>query len=179
MLSTLSSNSELIGQNATNPECIKCGEILIPNVNWSPSRIKRKDYVHSRCRNRGFNRGVYTKAERLEFIRRGNLTPRPTQSYDTRHSGTSGVYFITYDNEDAWVKIGWSTDCLDRFKSFTTGSPHNIIVLAVIETDDEQLERKYHSAFHDVRGRGEWFERVSELDEIISDLGQPPYFLTS
>jgi len=170
---------EPTGETAIEHECIKCGEPLIPNVNWSPSRIRRKDYVHSRCRNRGFNRGIYTKAERLEFIKSGNLTPRPTQSYDVRHAGVSGVYFITYDNNDTWVKIGWSTDCLDRFKSFTTGSPHDIIVLAVLETNDEQLERKYHSAFHDVRGRGEWFERVAELDEIITDFNQDYYFLTT
>jgi hypothetical protein len=78
---------------------------------------------------------------------------------------TAGVYLIRAEN--GLVKIGCSTGIERRLMYLQTGTPHELTLLGVIETDHpRELERQLHKRFADRRRRGEWFE-LSE-DEIIS-----------
>jgi hypothetical protein len=167
-----------LGEEEKIRTCLRCGVDLTPGGNWSNSRIKRRDYVCSKCRNRGINRGIYTPSERRELIERGELVPRPCAcSARNGMLELGGVYFITYDDGvEEWVKIGESSRFLDRFKGFATSSPHNIKVLYLEVCEDRQMvERCYHARFSQLRGRGEWFRLDQEVQDLIASKQFEPF----
>ena len=71
------------------------------------------------------------------------------------------VYYCAWEDRPDAVKIGFTTNVLDRMKAFLTGSPSNLLMLAISQVTGPDDEAALHSQFESSRIRGEWFN----LDE--------------
>jgi hypothetical protein len=62
---------------------------------------------------------------------------------------TSGryIYFIQWDNDPAFVKIGYSTAPISRFSAFLTSSAHRLKILGLIEVAAQEEEFFLHTFF--------------------------------
>ena len=87
------------------------------------------------------------------------------------------VYFFAKsnfgDNESDFIKIGFSTDLLNRLTTLQTGNEAPIREIGVIpfETEDEarREEERIHSHFGAFRAHGEWFYATPRIIQFIQD----------
>ena len=86
-----------------------------------------------------------------------------------------GVYFVTFNNDCEYVKIGMTKDLMQRFGK-NTDSPYDFEVLAFREVTNEgpenlelrtALEQGYHKLFEEHRHRREWFHLHSDILDVI------------
>lgn len=81
------------------------------------------------------------------------VDPRLTQERSP-HVPKGGIYFMRAGDR---IKIGFSTNPLDRFKQLQTSSPVDLELLAYLPgTFDD--EREMHRLFGSLHVRGEWFQ---------------------
>ena len=78
------------------------------------------------------------------------------------------IYFVTYENLPAYVKIGYSIDIDTRLDAYITYNPSPLVVYRVME-GDEGVERQMHQRFKHLRTNGEWFYNTAELQQFITD----------
>ena len=79
------------------------------------------------------------------------------------------VYFIQ-SGEQGHIKIGQSSDPIQRIVNLQTGSPIKLNLLAIAENHDEF---EIHKKFSHLRSRGEWFESDAELLEFVDKFPKP------
>lgn len=87
------------------------------------------------------------------------------------------VYFFAKsnfgDDEPDFIKIGFSTDLLNRLTTLQTGNEAPIREIGVIpfETEDEARseEERIHSHFGAFRAQGEWFYATPRIIQYIQD----------
>lgn len=107
------------------------------------------------------DRIIAQKDETIRFLKN---RPPVTSSKSIYKKGY--VYFIRSDN--GMVKIGKTQDCKQRFASITRCQPFTVEPIFIIETKDmDLLERAFHIAFHEKRGKGEWFHIDEQDIEMI------------
>jgi hypothetical protein len=94
----------------------------------------------------------------------GALGTRAIQEF---RDGHCYVYFIGAD--EGLVKIGVSNAPLERITTMQMGCPVLLRFLA-LRRGDAKVERGYHDRFAAHRVRGEWFERVPEIQAEIKRL---------
>jgi len=87
-----------------------------------------------------------------------------------RKERPSFVYFVQWENDPDSVKIGYSTNPVERFRSFLTACPHKLVVLRVQKAHDQDDERILHERFESYRKRGEWFNYQGRLREYIESI---------
>jgi len=75
------------------------------------------------------------------------------------------VYFVEAVGAGL-IKIGKSTNVLKRFRSLTTGCPHELKLLGCC---DYHTESDLHARFKHLRTRGEWFKATQLLREFITN----------
>ena len=82
-----------------------------------------------------------------------------------------GVYLFLWSNDPVHVKIGHTNNLQARLNSYRTSSPHEIVLLAAIETTDKDeaalLEARLHEQFSQQRVRGEWFKLNDRLIDVV------------
>lgn len=76
------------------------------------------------------------------------------------------VYFIECAGR---IKIGFTADVKSRIKGLSTGSAHDLTVIAAID-GSVHLERAIHRILKAHRQRGEWFDDCPAVRGMISDL---------
>lgn len=87
------------------------------------------------------------------------------------------VYFFAKsnfgDDQPDFIKIGYSTDLLNRLTTLQTGNEAPIREIGVIpfETEDEacEEEERIHSRFGAFRARGEWFYATPRIIQYIQN----------
>ena len=89
-----------------------------------------------------------------------------------RNSAKPGtVYFI--GSSDGFIKIGITSDIVERLRNFQVCTPHELTVLASFDGDSYQ-EWEYHQRFADHRVRGEWFRShpdiLAEIERLLTIL---------
>lgn len=98
------------------------------------------------------------------------LLPTPelpiAQAKPQRNIHNDAVYFI---KAASYVKIGWAARPLERLKTFETGCPHKLELLATIP-GGVSAESQMHRKFKSLRYRGEWFHYDGKLKEFIDSL---------
>lgn len=67
------------------------------------------------------------------------------------------------------IKIGRASRVADRINNIQVGTPHEVVLLAVIDGAHE-IERQLHREFSHARIRGEWFRPVPELMARIEEI---------
>lgn len=80
-----------------------------------------------------------------------------------------GVYFIQ-QGKGGPIKIGISTNPHKRLVALQIGSPVQLKLLAVMNTNHPGTEHLLHRRFSHLRMAGEWFEPEQELLEYISEI---------
>lgn len=75
------------------------------------------------------------------------------------------IYFVSY--EDGPIKIGKTTDLLDRIKTLQTSTPFELKCLGVVPNTND-TESVLHRQFANIRMSGEWFERDETLLSFIA-----------
>jgi hypothetical protein len=95
------------------------------------------------------------------------------------------IYFIKEQREGGLIKIGYvRSEIENRINRMQTGNPAYLILLGVMpgtKRDEHVLRKRFKKARVLIGGRGsdritlrgEWFEPVDELMELIA--GLPPY----
>jgi hypothetical protein len=102
--------------------------------------------------------------QRRRWIKRATLT---TQRYvSAAPDDLKCVYFIGTDDE--FIKIGFTTNLLDRVRSLSTGSPRDFRVHLVVRGDRDD-ERELHRRFAAYHVRGEWFRFTEAIVKFIAD----------
>ena len=85
------------------------------------------------------------------------------------HNGL--VYFITVENNTNVVKIGYTTNLVDRFNALQTGNHCELTVYKTIKNVPRRLEKKLHRFFSKYRIRGEWFRiTTDQIDDVCLSL---------
>ena len=84
------------------------------------------------------------------------------------------VYYIQWDNDPGFVKIGYSSSPKNRIPGFLTGSPRKLKVLRLEPVASAQEEFERHQKFGQYRHRREWFCYEGELKEYIDSLSVEP-----
>lgn len=79
------------------------------------------------------------------------------------------VYLVRHGDSD-YYKIGMTSDCQQRMRSFQTASPEELTLIHSIKTNDMvALELYFHELFGPCRVRGEWFELDNvEVSEFLN-----------
>jgi hypothetical protein len=105
-------------------------------------------------------RGAYAQEkERQEAI-----------ALDKKNKETHSVYYIQWENDQQFVKIGYSKAPAKRIVGFLTANPNKLILLRVESVEsrlDESVRHDYFAKYHHIR---EWFHYQGELKEYIQQV---------
>lgn len=82
------------------------------------------------------------------------------------------VYYCAWADRPNAVKIGFTTNVLERMKSFLTGSPSDLWLLAVQSVNGIEEEYALHDRFKNYKIRGEWFHVEADLFSHVAFLDQ-------
>lgn len=80
------------------------------------------------------------------------------------------VYFVQ-SVEGGPIKIGHACNLDSRLSALQSGNPTDLRVLAAFVAD-EDTEDALHDLLRSVCVRGEWFHPVSDLVELIANIGE-------
>jgi T5orf172 domain len=84
------------------------------------------------------------------------------------------VYYIQWDNDPGFVKIGYSSSPAGRITGFLTGNPRSLQVLRLEPVASAQDELARHSTFNEYRHAREWFRYEGALREYVQSLSVDP-----
>jgi hypothetical protein len=101
-------------------------------------------------------------------------SPQSGAIHPSRYPASGHVYFITCDQTDFPIKIGFTTDLPSRVTALGRGLPYPALALAVIP-GNRWIERRLLKHFKSDRLRGEWFRRSPDLMAAIdrANAGEP------
>jgi hypothetical protein len=91
---------------------------------------------------------------------------------DKKKNKGNFVYYCAWEDRPDAIKIGFTTNVLDRMKSFLTGSPSNLLMLALSQVNGPHDEAALHSEFKNSRIRGEWFNLDKNFVQHIFSIDQ-------
>jgi hypothetical protein len=169
----------------TDKNCIRCDVKLIPEVNWSGSRIIRRDYICRGCvaqanvhRNRGrmwVNGNYIPHSHPLHKAGRYKSFGDAAFSLLEKKKGIKDgyVYAIVNSAWPNWVKIGMAIDAEDRLNGYQTSSPMRDykLIHSVYSKNRSKAERNAHKLAEKIAERkGEWFNISNE--QAIKVLGE-------
>jgi ribosomal protein S14 len=84
------------------------------------------------------------------------------------------VYVVKAGDLDLY-KIGWSTNPEKRRQQLQTATPFALRIVAVLETDDQDAERRIHQTLRSDRQAGEWFQLAEPpTQEQLTAWATPP-----
>ena len=98
------------------------------------------------------------------------------QKEKAKQDATKGhhVYYIQWDNDPGFVKIGYSSSPVGRITGFLTGSPRNLRLLRLEPVASVQEEVSRHLMFDEYRHAREWFRYEGGLKEYVQSLSVNP-----
>ena len=140
----------MITHNPTESEFC-CGAYKLEGAYFLEEEINRlQGFVSKRKKN---------KATRLKPV-----LPSKTKSYN---------YIVRWNTSgESFVKIGHSVRPCDRFRSFLTCSPFDLLVDAVWPSWWACNEKLLHQAFQPLHYAGEWFRYEDDLKSYVDALGK-------
>ena len=81
-----------------------------------------------------------------------------------------GVYFIL-DRGSGCVKVGWSSEPVQRLRDLQTGNPRELELVALVPNVKSSAERSFHEQFRAHQVRGEWFRVEGAVEEAMERWG--------
>jgi hypothetical protein len=120
------------------------------------------------------------KAEKIKAI---EAKERAYQREKQRQEATSfrkhasrkhWIYYVQWENDPEFVKIGYSSKPVDRVASFLTGSPKKLRLLRLEQVLSPREELTKHAKFNAYRHIREWFKYEGALKIYIESLSTSP-----
>jgi len=84
------------------------------------------------------------------------------------------IYYIQWESDPEFVKIGYSSKPVSRVASFLTGSPERLRLLRLEQVASPKEELKKHSEFNSYHHKREWFKYEGALKDYIESLDANP-----
>lgn len=75
------------------------------------------------------------------------------------------IYFLKAEQK---IKIGYSSNPINRISSIQTATPYKLEVMLIINGDRDK-ESELHTLFKNFRGPGEWFDYSPEIKDFITN----------
>lgn len=94
------------------------------------------------------------------------LAPRAAQTQARRLNKAGGAIYFVQGITSRRIKIGFSTNILNRLEALGTSCPEQLRLLGAI-SGTMAAERALHARFASFRVKGEWFENRAELVAYI------------
>lgn len=131
---------------------------------------------HREINYRACNRSTIDKRKQM-FI--GKARNKANLAYDEEKKKQDAsrkhyVYYIQWDNDPDYVKIGYSVSPKERITSFLTGSPRKLRLLRLEPVMSAQDEIARHKQFNEHWHRREWFRHKGSLRQYIQSLSVDP-----
>ena len=107
-----------------------------------------------------------------------------TKGKPNKLTKTGGIYFISFEGVDKYIKIGTAREVGIRLSNLRTGTPFDIKVNLVIPVmpytrlEAIKLEDELHLQFEPFTHRGEWFYFTDEIQEYIDTYDFTPFVFT-
>jgi hypothetical protein len=86
-----------------------------------------------------------------------------------RSDGQGYVYFITCEQPDFPIKIGFASEVMRRMGSLQSGLPYPINILFWMP-GNRKIERTFNRQFASINIRGEWFKNHPAIHDFIERL---------
>lgn len=100
-----------------------------------------------------------------------SLNNSPIATDWKRSGGSAYIYFVQWQNDPDFLKIGMTKNMASRMATFITYSPSRLIVLGIMECKSwykaELLEKSLHAFFKEERHRDEWFKNSERIQSYI------------
>jgi hypothetical protein len=84
------------------------------------------------------------------------------------------IYYIQWESDPGFVKIGYSSNPVERVPGFLTGSPERLRLLRLEQVSFPKEELKKHSEFNLYHYKREWFRYEGALKDYIESLDTNP-----
>lgn len=134
---------------------------------YGPYRHGHKWRVHVRSG----DRTIYQSFDDFGEAAARVLAGRPKAPRERQKRGASWVYFVQCQDDNGYIKIGYTRDLARRLVDIQMGCPYEIVLLAEIRTSEPSLfEATLHERFGQLSVRGEWFRPAPDLLEMINSL---------
>jgi len=116
--------------------------------------------------------GIESWCKKCDAERKRNRHKQSKAKFNDIATGV--VYFIVNEYKLEHVKIGFTTHFADRFKNLFTGMSGKLLLLAIVSSETDDLERSLHRQFAHLRvsNDSEWFWAKTELLHCLSTLNQ-------
>ena len=130
-----------------------------------------KEIHYSNC-----GRSTTDKAQYPHIGKTINMNEVAYQKEKAKQDATKGhhVYYIQWDNDPGFVKIGYSSSPVGRITGFLTGSPRNLRLLRLEPVASVKEEVSRHLMFDEYRHAREWFRYEGGLKEYVQSLSVNP-----
>jgi hypothetical protein len=156
-------HNSIKNQDGKGNTCKSCVRDFRPN--------KRKNSLakpdHPSCSAKNFAGSPAFKSKKAE---EAYWREKERQNKNTNKG--SFVYYCAWADRPNAVKIGFTTNVLERMKAFLTGSPSDLWLLAVQPVNGFEEEYALHNRFEEYKIRGEWFHLKADLFSYIASLDQ-------
>lgn len=130
-----------------------------------------KEIHYSAC-----GRSTISKVQYPHIGKTINMNEVAYQKEKAKQDATKGhhVYYIQWDNDPGFVKIGYSSSPMGRITGFLTGSPRSLRLLRLEPVASAQEEASRHLMFDEYRHAREWFRYEGGLKEYVQSLSVNP-----
>lgn len=100
----------------------------------------------------------------ISALRTEKIKQEPNETKWMKAARVGYVYFV---RSSSLVKIGFSTNVLNRIIDLQVGNPIDATLVAAIP-GSEDTEKYFHHMFKHHREKGEWFRVEGELEQFLS-----------
>lgn len=145
--------------------CARCGLVRRENSFYADDTHPVdvcKPCIHRPIRRSITNEGCLVRAPRGRRKRAHEAILKFVETF--QNGGQSLVYVAKVRRQ---VKIGYSSNVIQRLRQLATASSHPIWLLAVVP-GGRQLEQDLHRQFSDLRMQGEWFRHPRLIIPVIA-----------
>jgi len=165
---------EEAGQKHTEQNCVRCGVVLQPYINWNNNEVKIGKRWCSDCKKKDNDSRMWVDGKYISYHhplhkpgRYKGFTDAAFSSLQNYEDSKQGqVYVIRNPAFPSWCKVGMAVDAEDRLKQYQTSSPYRdyVLVAAWDVEDRREAEKQAHALLEKhYERKGEWFVAFSDM----------------
>lgn len=109
------------------------------------------------------------KIKKLEVFP-GSIDKFVSIIYDRSRSGGKGAVYFLCDFEHKVVKIGFTTEPLERFNALKANYPFELKPICIVPYATTKIERYFHGFCRNLKLRGEWFKFDKNIESLVKKI---------
>jgi hypothetical protein len=131
---------------------------------------------HREINYRACNRSTVDQSKQAFIDKTKNKANLAYEEEKKKQNAAKGhhVYYIQWDNDPGFVKIGYSSSPVGRITGFLTGSPRSLRLLRLEPVASAREEAFRHVKFNEYRHAREWFRYEGTLKKYVQSLSVDP-----